>query len=42
MAKEAFGYDPDGNPIDFIDDDGILWIYWGKGEDGADNWYGCY
>ena len=34
----CFGYALDGTPIDYIDDEGILWIYQGKGQDGIDHW----
>lgn len=34
------GYAPDGTPIDYFDDKGILWIYQGKGKDGGDSWDG--
>lgn len=42
MRKEynETGYLPNGAPVDFIDENGIRWIYKGKGEDGSDNWYG--
>ena len=36
------GYGSNGMPINFIDKDGMLWIYQGKGKDGSDNWIGCY
>ena len=42
MEIDSFGYDSDGIPIDFIDSDGVEWIYQGKSENGADNLYGCY
>lgn len=44
MEKEKgdYGYAPDGTPINYVDDKGILWIYQGKGEDGGDSWKGCY
>ena len=34
------GYGPDATPINYVDKDGILWIYQGKGKDGSDNWMG--
>lgn len=33
------GFDSNGNPCDFIDGDGTLWIYLGK-KCGVDNWEG--
>lgn len=39
-VKSITGYDIWGNPVDFIDEDGILWIYQGK-NDGNDSWAGC-
>lgn len=42
MAIENFGYDFDGNPVDFVDENGMKWIYQGKSEFGADHWGGCY
>ena len=38
-VKSITGYDAWGNPIDFIDEDGMLWIYQGK-NDGNDYWAG--
>lgn len=40
IIKSIIGYDAWGNPIDFIDEDGTLWIYQGK-NDGNDSWAGC-
>ncbi len=37
-SNEVFGYALDGTPIDYIDEEGILWIYQGKGQDGIDHW----
>lgn len=34
-----FGYDQSGQPCDFIDEDGILWIYQGR-KKGIDEWGG--
>lgn len=42
MAIEDFGYDLDGKPIDFVDENGMKWVYQGKSESGADHWCGCY
>lgn len=33
------GYDIAGNPIDFMDEDGYIWIYQGPGEK-LDRWMG--
>lgn len=38
---QNYGFDKDGNPIDFIDEDGIKWIYQGQ-EDGLDRWTGIF
>ncbi len=35
-------FDKDGNPVDFVDENGMKWIYLGKSEFGADHWGGCY
>ncbi len=35
------GYDINGNPIDYIDENGIHWYYIGKGIDGGDEWMGA-
>ena len=42
MANYGYGYDTDGNPVDSVDENGMKWVYQGKSENGADNWYGCY
>lgn len=34
------GYDMNGNPIDNIDEQGIMWIYQEKNENGIDKWEG--
>ena len=39
IVKSITGCDAWGNPIDFIDVDGMLWIYQGK-NDGNDYWAG--
>jgi|GEM_PF-3607065 hypothetical protein len=36
---QNYGFDKDCNPIDFIDEDGIKWIYQGQ-EDEIDLWMG--
>lgn len=36
------GYDRNGHPISFTDDKGQLWVYIGKGLDGADHWMGMH
>ena len=33
------GYDPNGNPCDYVDEDGITWIYIGN-PNGVDEWMG--
>ena len=33
------GYDSNGNPCDYIDDKGTIWIYKGK-KNGNDHWEG--
>lgn len=33
------GYDSNGSPCDFIDEDGVTWIYVGL-KNGIDNWEG--
>lgn len=42
MKKEynEAGYLPNGTPVDFIDENGIKWIYKGKCENGVDKWDG--
>ena len=42
MAIEDFGFDLNGNPIDYVDENGKIWVYQGKNEYGADHWCGCY
>ena len=42
MVNYSSGYDKDGNPIDFVDENGMKWVYQGKSESGADHWCGCY
>ncbi|MBR3453477.1 MAG: hypothetical protein IKH25_11495 [Muribaculaceae bacterium] len=45
MSVDGFGFDVNGNPIDYresLNKREILWVYQGKSENGADNWYGCY
>ena len=39
IVKSIIGYDAWGNPIDFIDEDGMLSIYQGKNY-GNDYWAG--
>ena len=34
------GYDINGDPVDYIDENGIHWYYVGKGQDGGDEWLG--
>ena len=33
MVNYSSGYDKDGNPIDFVDEKGMKWIYQGKSAD---------
>ena len=33
------GYDPNGNPCDYVDEDGVTWIYIGN-PNGVDEWMG--
>ena len=33
------GFDSNGNPCDFVDEDGTIWIYLGK-RNGVDEWGG--
>ena len=43
MTCNYIDIDQNGNPINFFDDGiGIYWVYQGKSENDADNWYGCY
>ena len=34
------GYDQNGNPIDYIDEKGTLWIYEGNDGENGDRWSG--
>lgn len=33
------GFDENGNPCDYVDEQSIYMYYHGKGEDGSNNWY---
>lgn len=37
---ESTGFDKHGNPIDFIDNNNIIWVYVGKNSEGYDHWIG--
>lgn len=39
-SKSRFGYTPDGRPVDYRDEDGILWIYHGTTRFDFDHWCG--
>jgi hypothetical protein len=42
MKHNYIDFDQSGNPVSFFDDENeIYWVYQGKSENGADNWYGC-
>jgi len=42
MVNYGFGYDKDGNPVDFVDENGMKWVYQGKNVFGGDHWCGYY
>lgn len=34
------GYDQEGNPVDYIDENGTLWVYDGKDGENGNHWSG--
>ena len=40
IAMNKHGFDNNGIPNNYIDENGIYWKYHGKGSDGGDEWFG--
>ena len=43
MEKESLlipGYDQDGNPVDYVDESGTIWVYEGNDGENGDRWSG--